>query len=136
VKPAKERSSPLWLRIAGLILGILLLVWIPIEDTGESLVVGLAIIFCAWFAIRHLLLSVKDRLPLWMHYLLTGLIAGLSITPVALLLIAFKSGIHGHEVPDFTPTQMARVVEMTPIFTAAGILTGLGAGLLRKEQTK
>jgi hypothetical protein len=70
----------------------------------------------------------------WLLYPLAGLLSGLAVTPLALLLMAFKSGVHGHGLPDFTPNQVTLVLLSTPAWAAAGLLVGLGIALWMKAR--
>jgi hypothetical protein len=128
--------TPLWLRYAAILVGILFLVWLPLEDTHEGWVISLSAAFCAWWAARYLSMPNHSVYPLWLRYTAAGFIAGISITPLALLLMVFKNGVHGHEFPDFSPQQMAWVVEYTPVWASAGILIGLGAGIWKMARSR
>ncbi len=67
----------------------------------------------------------------WLIYILFGIAGGLAVTPVTFLLMALKSGLHGHGAPDFTPEQVIEVIQLTPVWVLAGFLISLGAWLLR-----
>jgi hypothetical protein len=128
--------SPRWVKLSGLALLGLLLIWLPIEDLDEGLVLAFAAAISAWGGIRYLL-DVQNRPDTtWLRYILVGGFAGLAITPTTLILMAIKTGLHGHESPDFTPHQMARVVELTPLWLGVGLLIGIGAGLWRTAKSK
>jgi hypothetical protein len=129
-------STPLWLRYYALILGILFLIWLPLEDTQTGLVIALAASFCAWWAARYLSMPHQSTYPLWLRFTAAGFIAGLLTTPLSLMMMVFKNGIHGHEFPDFNPQQMASVVEFTPVWASTGILIGLGAGLWKMARAR
>lgn len=124
------------LRLLSLLLGAILLLWVPLEDTHERW----AILFAA--AISLLLVATAApriaRLPgiarlghPWLEALL-GCLAGLGVTPLGLFLMAFKSGIHGHGRPDFTPEQVLFIIQRWPVFVLSGLLIGLGLGLYRR----
>lgn len=123
------------LRNLALLEGAGLLFWLPIEDLSTSWVIGFAILLsttaAAWAFMR---LQERRRLPGWMLPL-AGLLAGLAVTPFSVFLMAFKSGLHGHTLPDFTPAQVASVLARTPVWTGAGLLIGLGLGLWRQART-
>ena len=118
-----------WLRISGLILGIGVLVWLPVEERSELGVLLISGAICTWSAIWLLSRPVPDDKHLIMRHVLVGTGAGLLIAPVAILLMAFKSGIHGHGTPDFTISQMQDVLSRIPYFVLSGFLVGLGSGL-------
>lgn len=123
-------------KIAALALVAVLLIWLPFEDPNEGWVIAYAGAICALAGMRYVLISANNRGQVWVRHVLAGLIAGLALTPVALLLMAFKTGLHIHDTPDFTAFQMARVVELTPIWVSAGLLVGLGSGLWRAAKLK
>ncbi len=128
-------ATPGWLRLSGLALGIILFIWLPFEDITERWVILFSLALCTWAAARlSFLYQARARyfLPL---QVLTGALAGLAISPLALLLMAFKSGIHGHGVPDFTPQQVVDVLRRTPYWGSAGFLFGLGGALWRLVRT-
>jgi hypothetical protein len=64
-----------------------------------------------------------------LRYLIAGLLAGLAVAPLASFLMVFKTGLHGHGFPDFTPEQIVAVLHRTPIFASSGFFLGLGSGL-------
>lgn len=124
-------------RILSLILGILLFIWLPVEDVNASLVTVFAIAICGLAVARFLIpIRVQPGSKHWLVYPLSGMIAGAAITLVTLLLMAFKSGLHGHGSPDFTPEQVASVLWLTPLWTAAGFLIGLGAGIWQRAHSR
>lgn len=127
--PAKHA----WLRISGLIVGIALILWLPIEDANLNRVLFFASAVCTWGAARFMLnISSQDRKFLWRH-ILAGAVAGLAVSPVAIFLMAFKSGLHGHGVPDFSIGQILRVLVRFPVWVIAGTLLGLGVALARRS---
>ncbi|MGE5221190.1 MAG: hypothetical protein ACM3PY_02060 [Omnitrophica WOR_2 bacterium] len=128
-------ATPGWLRLSGLALGIILFVWLPFEDITERWVILFSLAISTWAAVRlSILYRVRARyfLPL---QVLTGALAGLAVSLLALLLMAFKSGIHGHAVADFTPQQVVDVLGRTPFWGSAGFLFGLGSALWRLVRT-
>jgi hypothetical protein len=87
-------------------------------------------------ALRYLL-SVQPGAPHYvLRHLLVGSLAGLAVTPLALFLMALKTGLHGHSAPDFTLEQMQMVLYRTPIWVAVGLLLGLGVALLRLARVR
>lgn len=127
----KSVRSPRRLRLLAMLLGAALLLWLPFEDTHERWVVlfALAVAGLAALAIWFRLPAAWRLTPI--ASTLVGLFGGLLVTPAALLLMAFKSGVHGHGRPDFTPQQVSRVLDLTPLWAAAGLLLGLGIALYR-----
>jgi hypothetical protein len=131
-----EPALRLW-RNLSLILGFLLFVWLPVEDVKASLVTVFAIAICGLAVARFsILIRVQPGSKHWLAYLLSGIIAGAAITPVTFLLMAFKSGLHGHGSPDFTPEQVISVLWLTPLWIIAGLLIGLGAGIWQRAHSR
>lgn len=122
------------LRILALFTGFLLFVWLPFEDTHINWVLLFAVLICSQAAARVIYGLRSKQGWAWLIYPLTGGLTGLAVTLVALLLMAFKSGVHGHEVPDFTPAQVTSVLARTPVWATAGLLIGLGTALWQKTR--
>lgn len=124
------------MRLLALVLGIALLLWLPIEDVSEQSVVLFAALVSVWLTLRYLI-SVQPGVPhYFLRHLLAGALAGLAVIPLALFLMALKTGLHGHNAPDFTFEQMQVVVYRTPIWILVGLLSGLGVALLRLARTR
>jgi hypothetical protein len=123
------------LRLLAILLGIILLLWVSFEDQSVTWVILFASAICmlaaAW------LLAPFPRPPSgkgWLVYPLAGLLGGLATAPLALLLMAIKTGVHGYVVPDYTPAQMGAVLISFPVWAGAGVIIGLGAGLWFKNR--
>ena len=87
-------SIPLCLRLAGLVIGASIFIWVPFEDLSIQWVLLLSVAICSWFATRLLLNhSTRNWLTVVRHSLVGGL-AGLAVAPVAFLLIILKNGLH------------------------------------------
>ena len=121
----------LGLRISGLLLGIAVMIWLPIEEHNVLGVVIISAVICIWAAFWVLVKPVKSDQRVILRHSLVGTGAGLAIAPVAILLMALKSGIHGHGTPDFTVAQMQQILYRTPFFALSGLLVGLGSGVWR-----
>jgi hypothetical protein len=100
--------------------------WLPFEDTSEIIPLLLACLFSAWMAAVYLSKPQKRFRATLPNYILAGTLAGMAITPLTLLLMALKTGLHGHATPDFTTQQIVSVVQRTPIWVGGGFLIGLG----------
>ncbi len=59
----------------------------------------------------------------------SGAILGGSSGLLALVFMAVKTGLHAHG-PEFSQVEIAWVWHMLPLWTAVGLLMGLGLGLL------
>ena len=131
MKSASPDKKQTWLRFAGLLLAIGILVWLPIEEGSELGVLVVSGLICIWGGVWLLGKTSVDDKHLILRNILVGFGAGLMVAPVAILLMAIKSGIHGHGSPDFTVSQMQIVLSRLPYFVLVGILIGAGSGLLR-----
>ena len=93
-------------------------------------VLVMAGLICAWGGIWLLLrIDASGKLTLLNHVLIGGG-AGLLLVPLAILLMAIKTGIHGHGTPDYTVDQMQDVLSRMPFFALGGALLGAGSGML------
>lgn len=124
-------SGKSWLRLTGLLLGFGILVWLPVEDQSELGVLIFSAALCTWIAARFLINPAPNDKQLILRHIFVGSGAGLVLAPLSILLMAIKSGIHGHGTPDFTVAQMGAVLMRTPYFVLTGLLLGLGSGILR-----
>jgi hypothetical protein len=124
-KAIQNWKTPAWLKLSAFFLGILFFLWLPIEDTDEKRALAFAVALMGWFFVRYLVrLSPAVRISLPKH-ILVGTLAGLGITPAALFLMAFKTGLHGHGIPDFSADQIFSVINRTYFWGSAGLLLGL-----------
>jgi hypothetical protein len=62
-----------------------------------------------------------------------GLLFGLGSGLLTLVFMAVKTGLHAHG-PEFTIQQIRWVIQQIPLWTIAGLLAGLGLGLLTAKQ--
>ena len=60
-----------------------------------------------------------------------GIAAALAVAPLTVFLIFFKSGLHNHDIPDFSPAQILFILQRTPLWAGVGLLIGLGSGIGR-----
>ena len=107
---------------------------IPPHITRQLRLAGLAvgIGFFLWLAARMWLSLPAPLARRWPVMPLLGALAGLLVTPLALFLMAIKTGVHGHSGPDFSGSQLLVTLERTPYWTLAGLLLGSGLALWRK----
>lgn len=116
-------------RLAGIVLGFLLVFWLPVEDTNAIVLLGLSTSLSAWLAMRWWLnrkREVKNG-----HYMVLGSLAGLAVSMIAMLFIAIKAGLHAHGFTDFAPTQLRDILLSTPWWGFAGLLSGYVAKKIR-----
>jgi len=130
LKPGNLSNSQRRLRGLSLLIGLAILCWLPFEDSSEIWAVSFAafVLLLATTALILRYLGVSGMA--WWLLPLSGLAAGLALTPLAILLMAIKTGIHSHSVPDFTPEQMLRVLRAAPIWTISGLVMGAGIVIL------
>lgn len=119
------------MRLAAIILGLAFLLWLPFEDVALKTVFTFALAISSWWGARLLVSVPLDPKRSLVRHLLVGLLTGLAVTPIALGLMAFKTGIHGHGAADFTTTQIGAVIRRTPVWIGGGALIGLGSALWR-----
>lgn len=122
-----SRPAPLWLKYTAIGVGILMLLWLPLEDSSESPVMVFALIISGVLALR--VTYLEQNTPNLLRIALIGLLAGLFVIPIALVLIAFKTGVHSHDVPDFPAEQILSILQRIPLFTLGGLFLGVGSGV-------
>lgn len=120
-----------YLRFIGLLLGLGVMVWLPIEESNLGWVLLFSGAICSWFAALLLGKLISRGIGSVIWYMVVGAGAGLLLAPMAILLMALKSGIHGHGLPDYSAIQMVSVISRMPYFLLSGILIGSGYGLWR-----
>jgi hypothetical protein len=122
-------------RLLVISLGIILFVWLSFEGQNVTWVILFANAICLLGAAAILARSSRlTHYKSWLVYPLAGLLSGAATTPIALLLMAIKTGIHGHSAPDYTSTQILAVLISFPVWVGAGAVIGLGAGLWLKNR--
>ena len=55
--------------------------------------------------------------------------AGLGFGLLTLLIMAVKTGLHGHG-PEFSPAEISWVIDQIPLWSLVGLLAGLGVGIV------
>jgi hypothetical protein len=121
-------------RNIALLYGVIVFLWIPVEDFQTLPVV----IFGTGLALMLLLGWILGRLggkTIPIGYLpiaaaLVGAVAGLGAVIATVGLMFFKTSLHAHVFPDYLPTQMLAMLERAPMWTIVGALIGLGLSLL------
>ena len=58
-----------------------------------------------------------------------GLLVGFGSSLLTLVFMAIKTGLHGHG-PEFQPPEIEQIVGLIPLWGAAGLVAGLGMGVL------
>jgi uncharacterized membrane protein YedE/YeeE len=120
-------------RFFAILLGIALLFWVPLEDASENLAILFAYFISSWL-VGALLIRYKNPTRLTIIIIIfAGILTGATITPLILLLMVLKVGLHAHLVPDYSFDQFITVINRTPIWFISGFLTGIGIGIIRKS---
>lgn len=117
-----------WIALA---LGILVLLWLPVEDIDLRMVVALATMIGIWATMKTFKGVFTRRKSILVWHVVAGFVGGAAMMPIALVLMAVKTGLHGHETPDYTLGQIRYIIALTPIWVVAGGFVGLGVGMLR-----
>ena len=115
--------------------GIILLVWLSLEDNGTFSVAllgtGATILYSTIWLLKR---SGGQVLPLrlWLPGLiLFGGIVGALSTLTTTLLMFFKTGWHGHEFADYPPQMLLAMLQRLPVWMLAGALIGLAVALIK-----
>lgn len=115
-------------RAAGALWIFLALIWLPFEDIAIWTAVALAAAGSIWLWWRYLSKPHSSR---WWKLIYTALL-GAGTPLFAVLLMAVKSGLHGHGFADFTSRQVIGVVNLIPITFFAGTILGLFSVVFRR----
>ncbi|MCU0500106.1 MAG: hypothetical protein MUF87_22380 [Anaerolineae bacterium] len=120
-----------WLTIA---CGIAVFLWMSVEDTQTWPVVVLggsvSLIAVVHWSQRFFM---RTPLPSKGGIALIGLLGGLTGLGTALitaLLMLIKNAWHLHPFPDFPPLLMGAILTRAPWWGVAGVLIGLGIGVI------
>lgn len=139
-------TTPYWLRLTGIVLGIAGLIWLSIEDQHEYLALLCAALLCIWFAVRYYYLQSwtfrhnnatdinprQGQYPLEGRYMWVAVIAGTAVSPLAILLMLLKIGIHDHPTPAYTYAQIYATALRIPFWVIGATLIGLSISLWHK----
>lgn len=102
---------------------IALILWLPIEDTQVWLSAAIAFMICVWIGLR--LFAYRFRFVHWLPLVGLGALLGAAIPLLAISLMAFKSGLHGHGFADFTARQVWAMWGAIPVSLSAGSLLAI-----------
>jgi hypothetical protein len=125
-----------YIRAGFVILGLLWFIWIGIEDPGPGTVLFMAAAALSVFG-AAVYGSLSSRLPRtsalrFASLMFMGLLVGLLVTPGAVLLMAVKTSLHNHAAPDFTRSDVLRVLASTPAWSLGGLLLSTAAAILER----
>ncbi len=125
-------KRPRWLALMTLLGGLIVFVWLSLEDNG-ILSVAVMGVCLALLGVTHMLYaySVLGRLRRAVRYALIGALSGSGAALAAAGLMFLKTAIHAHAVPDYPLATILGMAARTPIWAAAGVLLGAAAALIR-----
>lgn len=115
------------LRIAFILLGAFILLWLSTENRDVRLTLSLGVVFCLLVGLRAAIRMGVSRISPLALAGIGGLI-GLFTPLLAVILMILKIGLHSHQTPDFTLFQVIEVLARAPFFMLGGFLAGLGVG--------
>jgi len=123
--------SRLWPRYLAIGMGVVILLWLPFEDENEKATIIIALGICALSLIQFLISRSSRSFKNILLHILAGGLAGAAITPVAMLLIAIKAGLHDHNFSEYSIHQITTIIEATPYFIAGGLLITSSSAIAR-----
>jgi hypothetical protein len=120
------------LKLATVLLGIYSAAWISLEgNLWQAVLMGVGVTSVTAGHLAQRYLSGR-LLAIYKWLLLTGmggLFLGLGSGLLTLFFMAVKTGLHAHG-PEFSLEEINWVRQQIPLWTAVGLLAGLGLGLL------
>jgi hypothetical protein len=127
-----ERRRPRWLALATLLTGMVVFVWLSLEENSlwSALALGSA---CTALSLLHAhhAYALWARLRRIVRAALIGGLLGGGTALAALCLMFLKTAAHAHIVPDYSLEQMLGIALRVPVWTAAGVLLGAAVTLFR-----
>lgn len=127
-------------RFALLAYGLLIFLWISLEDNGTLTVsllgAGLAtalILYQVFERIGGKELPVRFYFPIFIGL---GALIGAASSIATTLLMFFKTAWHGHSFPDYPLELMRDMLFRLPVWALAGALAGLGLSFLYLARRK
>src|SRR5690606_31732638 len=112
--------------------GAYAVIWIALEGNLTRvalLAVGLTLVALGHVLKRFLSGRSMPLLPGLAVTAALGALTGFTSAMLTLLLMAVKTGLHAHG-PEFAPEQINWVLAQLPWWTTAGLLAGVGVGLV------
>jgi hypothetical protein len=120
--------------------GLVLLVWLSLEDNGTLSVAVLGTGAALLFTLGWLLQRIGGReLPVRLWFpggIVLGGIIGAASSLMTTLLMFFKTGWHGHAFADYPPEMLLAMLQRLPVWTLAGLLIGLALALMKLSLTE
>lgn len=103
--------------------GILILVWLPVEDGSTNAAQAIGTAAGTLAALRVIPVGLRQTA---LGRLAAGLIAGLLASPTAAGLMVLKMGIHAHAISEYSLLDFQVVLGRTPVFALGGLLVAAG----------
>lgn len=116
-------KAPLWLRWIGISIGALGFIWLPIEDQSLWFATLLSAAVSAWLALRYIYNQTDS--PSLKKLSTIGVLSGALVTPMAVILIVFKSGLHSHGFLEFPLSKLVSYLINTIWWSLLGILVSI-----------
>jgi len=118
-----------WLTV---IVGLWAVVWISLEGSLWQIILLAVslVLLAAGYLMQRLLGGRGLTQGRWLLFCgALGAAMGLASAVLALLLMAIKTGLHGHG-PEFTAAEIEWIVGQIPLWTMTGIIAALGLGIM------
>lgn len=115
-----------WLRLCGLVYGLLVFLWLSPEDSLIWSPVALGVAGVLLLLRRWLLRGRGGRMPLLLLAAGMGAAAGAGGIVVAAALMFFKNALHAHEVADYPLGLLLGLLARAPLWGLVGLLIGIG----------
>lgn len=120
------------LKGATILLAVYAVAWIALEGSlARAILLGAgAALVALGHAVQRWLVGRVYRRRLWLALAgALGVLAGFSSAVLTLIFMVLKTGLHAHG-PEFSVAQIEWVLGQIPWWTSAGLLAGLGLGLI------
>ena len=119
------------LKPAAFLVAVYAIIWIALEgNLGRVLLLGLGIALVSLgFGVQQMGGRRFSRVGWLLFAGFLGIAVAVATTVFTLLLMALKTGLHAHG-PEFTIVEIEWVLMQFPWWTGAGMLAGLGLGLI------
>ena len=119
-----------WTRIYAFLIGFFVFAWLPFEDPNLRWVIMFSAAIAVWIGVK-ILGILMGKWSKALAYPLSGLLAGLCLTLIALGLMLIKNGLHGHDAPDFTYEDVVYLLQISYVWVVVGTIIGTGLLLIK-----
>jgi hypothetical protein len=118
-----------WLTVLTAVYGV---VWMSFEgDLGRVLAMGTAVsVTLVGHILQRIIGGRELHLVSWLAVTsMGGVLTGFGSGLLTFVFMALKTGLHGHG-PEFRPSEIEGVLGAIPLWSAVGLVAGLGVGVL------